>query len=82
MTPAHLAWEPSPPEQARLPDRPSRRSDDPLPARSEAPAPGRLHRARCACGRCGAHTFTNVGFTVGGSCPNCGSFDLVPVDGG
>jgi ribosomal protein S27AE len=42
------------------------------------PAP-QLTLARCACGRCGAHTFTNVGYKVAGSCPNCGSFDLARV---
>ena len=36
---------------------------------------------RCACAVCGAHTNAMKTFRVTGSCPNCGSFDLSPVDG-
>ena len=32
---------------------------------------------RCACLTCGAHVEARVGMaTVGGSCPNCGGYDL------
>ena len=34
---------------------------------------------RCACGYCGAHTITTVGYAIGGNCSNCGSYDLVPL---
>jgi Zn finger protein HypA/HybF involved in hydrogenase expression len=36
---------------------------------------------RCACEVCGTHTNAVKAFRVAGSCPNCGSFRLVPVDG-
>lgn len=36
---------------------------------------------RCACMTCGAHTNALRTFRVAGSCPNCGSFELVPVEG-
>ncbi|MDQ6834896.1 MAG: GAF domain-containing protein, partial [Actinomycetota bacterium] len=39
------------------------------------------HQGRCACGDCGAHTTTGVGYKVAGCCPNCGSYDLVEVGG-
>lgn len=38
-----------------------------------------LRTARCACQDCGAHTTKTVGFVIGGTCPNCGSYDLVRV---
>jgi hypothetical protein len=36
---------------------------------------------RCACEACGAHINAVWSFRVGGSCPTCGSFRLVPVAG-
>jgi Zn finger protein HypA/HybF involved in hydrogenase expression len=39
-----------------------------------------LHTARCECRNCGVHTMASVGYKVAGTCPNCGSFDMVPVD--
>jgi hypothetical protein len=36
---------------------------------------------RCACEVCGTHTNAVKTFRVAGSCPNCGSFRLVPVEG-
>ena len=36
---------------------------------------------RCSCEVCGTHTNAVKAFRVAGSCPNCGSFRLVPVDG-
>ena len=51
-----------------------------------APAPhgpGRVqaHIVRCACEVCGTHTNAVKAFRIAGSCPNCGSFRLAPVDG-
>jgi hypothetical protein len=46
--------------------------------RRQRPEP--LRKARCACQACGAHTFAYVGYTIGGSCQNCGSFELRLVD--
>jgi hypothetical protein len=36
---------------------------------------------RCACVQCGTHTNAVRTFRLTGSCSNCGSFDLVPIDG-
>lgn len=36
---------------------------------------------RCACEACGTHTNAVQTFRLTGSCSNCGSFDLVPIDG-
>ena len=36
---------------------------------------------RCACAVCGTHTNALKSFRVTGSCANCGSFDLHPVEG-
>lgn len=36
---------------------------------------------RCACEQCGAHTNAVFTFRVGGSCPTCGSFRLVALEG-
>ena len=36
---------------------------------------------RCACVECGTHTNAVLTFRLTGSCSNCGSFDLVPIDG-
>lgn len=49
-----------------------------------SPAPiGRVtpQVVRCACAVCGAHTNAVKTFGVTGSCPNCGSFDLTPIEG-
>jgi hypothetical protein len=42
--------------------------------------PPRLHRARCECRRCGAHTITYVGYKIAGGCSNCGSYELVAIE--
>lgn len=34
---------------------------------------------RCECGRCGAHVIVRAALTIGGSCGNCGSYELTPV---
>jgi len=44
----------------------------------ERPAP---QLVRCACMICGTHTNAVRTFRITGSCANCGSFDLVPVEG-
>jgi hypothetical protein len=36
---------------------------------------------RCACVDCGTHTNAVQTFRLTGSCSNCGSFDLVSIDG-
>jgi Zn finger protein HypA/HybF involved in hydrogenase expression len=36
---------------------------------------------RCSCEHCGAHTNAVATYRVGGSCPTCGSFRLVPIEG-
>lgn len=36
---------------------------------------------RCACAKCGTHTNAVKAFRVAGSCANCGSYDLQPIDG-
>jgi hypothetical protein len=36
---------------------------------------------RCACVVCGTHTNAVQTFRLTGSCSNCGSFELVPIDG-
>jgi Zn finger protein HypA/HybF involved in hydrogenase expression len=36
---------------------------------------------RCACEQCGAHTNAVWTFHLGGSCPTCGSFRLVALEG-
>lgn len=44
----------------------------------ERPAP---QLVRCACLVCGTHSNAVRTFRITGSCPNCGSFDLTPVEG-
>jgi Zn finger protein HypA/HybF involved in hydrogenase expression len=44
----------------------------------ERPAP---QVVRCECERCGSHTNAMRTFRVTGSCPNCGSFELTPIEG-
>jgi Zn finger protein HypA/HybF involved in hydrogenase expression len=36
---------------------------------------------RCACTVCGAHTNAVKTFRLTGSCPNCGSYELSPIEG-
>jgi Zn finger protein HypA/HybF involved in hydrogenase expression len=62
------------PELAAAPNSTPRR-------RSEAPQRIQAQVVRCACEVCGTHTNAVKAFRVAGSCPNCGSFRLVPVDG-
>jgi len=60
-----------------------RPADRPMPAPTDratvVPVMPRL--VRCACEQCGAHTNAVWTFRVGGSCPTCGSFRLVPLEG-
>ena len=46
--------------------------------RTERPAP---QLVRCACESCGSHTNAMRTFRITGSCPNCGSFELTPIEG-
>jgi hypothetical protein len=46
-----------------------------------APDRPRAQLVRCACAVCGTHTNALKTFRVAGSCSNCGSFDLVAVEG-
>ncbi len=48
------------------------------PAAVSRPAP-RL--VRCACAACGTHSNAVLTFRVTGSCSNCGSFELLPIEG-
>jgi hypothetical protein len=52
-----------------------------IPTRQEAPDRVRAHVVRCACAICGTHTNALKSFRIAGSCSNCGSFELVPVEG-
>ena len=36
---------------------------------------------RCACDVCGAHTNAVKTFRITGSCANCGSYELTPIEG-
>jgi hypothetical protein len=47
------------------------------------PTPDRIRPqvVRCACTVCGTHTNALKSFRVVGSCSNCGSFELVPIEG-
>jgi hypothetical protein len=49
--------------------------------RQEAPDRVRPQVVRCACSVCGTHTNALKSFRIAGSCTNCGSFELVPVEG-
>jgi hypothetical protein len=51
------------------------------PAYSATVVPVLPRVVRCACEQCGAHTNAVWTFRVGGSCPTCGSFRLVPLEG-
>ena len=46
-----------------------------------APERARAQVVRCACTVCGTHTNALKSFRITGSCSNCGSFALVPVEG-
>ena len=52
---------------------------EPLPPRSPERIQAQI--VRCSCEVCGTHTNAVKAFRVAGSCANCGSFRLVPVDG-
>lgn len=43
--------------------------------------PIRPRLTRCECQNCGAHSNAVAARRVHGSCPNCGSTQLVPVQG-
>jgi Zn finger protein HypA/HybF involved in hydrogenase expression len=60
-----------------------RPADRPMaePAYSATVVPIVPRVVRCACEQCGAHTNAVWTFRVGGSCPTCGSFRLVPLEG-
>jgi Zn finger protein HypA/HybF involved in hydrogenase expression len=68
---------------ARLQQEGRARTDRPISGSSfgvnVTPIPPRV--VRCACEQCGAHTNAVSSFRVGGSCPTCGSFRLVPIQG-
>jgi hypothetical protein len=51
------------------------------PAYSATVVPVVPRVVRCACEQCGAHTNAVWTFRVGGSCPTCGSFRLVVLEG-
>lgn len=38
-----------------------------------------LQNVRCACRECGSHLVGWRGYTLSGSCGNCGSYDVKPV---
>jgi hypothetical protein len=61
---------------ARAADRPTAE-----PAFSATVVPVLPRVVRCACEQCGAHTNAVFTFRVAGSCPTCGSFRLVPLEG-
>ena len=50
---------------------------DALPRASQL----RMRDVRCRCMRCGVHTMARLGYTLGGSCDNCGSYQLEPMAG-
>ena len=62
-------------------------SDTPAPTTHREPSrlrpPERIqaHVVRCSCEVCGTHTNAVKAFRIAGSCPNCGSFRLVPGRG-
>ncbi len=57
-------------------DRPAA---EPAYSPTVVPIPPRV--VRCACQQCGAHTNALRMFRASASCPTCGSFRLVPLDG-
>ncbi len=81
MTSSRLHFSPRVPGRTgSSPDvSPRQAAENELPRPGNAFTPGPLHRARCACRRCGVHTITDVGYKVAGNCHNCGSFELVPI---
>ena len=38
-----------------------------------------MTQVRCRCLRCGVHTTGQLGHFLGGSCGNCGSYQLEPM---
>ena len=55
---------------------------DDLPARAHAHhAPPAMSEVRCSCAVCGAHVMGWAGYSVVGSCGNCGSYDIHPLPG-
>jgi Zn finger protein HypA/HybF involved in hydrogenase expression len=36
---------------------------------------------RCACTICGSHTNAVKAYRLTGNCPNCGSYELSPIEG-
>jgi hypothetical protein len=54
---------------------------EPTIASPSTPIRARAQVVRCACTVCGTHTNAIKTFRVTGSCSNCGSFDLVQVEG-
>jgi hypothetical protein len=54
---------------------------EPTIASPSTPVRARPQVVRCACTVCGTHTNAIKTFRVAGSCSNCGSFDLVQVEG-
>lgn len=81
--PAPCGGQPAKSEDETPVERPDRESRSASSREAEPGAYGRaprFRRMRCACRRCGAHTITDVGFVVAGSCPNCRSYELQPFD--
>jgi hypothetical protein len=74
-----------PPEAAAVPIQylRSRVADRPMaePADRETVVPVLARVVRCACEECGAHTNAVRTFRLRGSCPTCGSFYLVALEG-
>lgn len=50
-----------------------------IPTFSELAVPRRI--VRCACEQCGAHCNAVWRFRIAGSCPTCGSYRLMALDG-
>jgi hypothetical protein len=45
-----------------------------------APPVHPVRRVRCLCAHCGAHVMGLLGYTLGGCCDNCGSYEISPLD--
>lgn len=54
-------------------------STSPTPNRSDMGFPSRI--VRCACEVCGAHCNAVWRFRIAGSCPTCGSYRLITLEG-
>lgn len=46
----------------------------------ESPAVPVGPTVRCECRRCGVHVVATAGFSLGGCCANCGSYDIAPIE--